>query len=157
MSFKQEVISLMKKYGIIKSDKPEEMVSYEVVYEPNEIDSHGQWMSEDTVRKACENFNTNLEKGVVVPNLFHLAETELFSIEKTWINEELDVVVPQTDQPIKAGTWIAKIQYHDSDLWELKKSGVIQGVSIGGKGILNEETGELTEITFDGETNASSD
>ena len=70
----------------------EEMVSYEVVYEPNVKDAHGEWMSEKTIQKACENFNKNLEKGVVQPNLFHLKDTDLFTIEDTWIQKTKQVI-----------------------------------------------------------------
>lgn len=128
----------------------EEMVSYEVVYEPLVKDAHGEWMSEATIEKACENFNQNLEKGVVNSNLFHLESTDAFTIESTWVQKELDVKVVQTDEVIKAGTWVAKIKYHSEDLWNLKKSGVIGGVSIGGKGKINQKTGEITNVTFDG-------
>ena len=40
----------------------EEMISFEVVYEPLVKDAHGQWMSQDTLIDACDNFNTHLEK-----------------------------------------------------------------------------------------------
>ena len=129
----------------------EEMVSYEVVYEPNVKDAHDQWMSEKTIQKACENFNKNLAAGVVQPNLFHLKDTDLFTIEDTWVQKELDVVVEATGEVIPAGAWIAKIKYNDPVLWELKKSGVIGGVSIGCSVVVNSETGEITNVTFDGE------
>lgn len=151
-NFKNEFISLLKKFGIIKNDtssKPEEMISYEVIYEADTKDSHGEWMSRETLEKACVDFNKNLEKGNVVPNLFHVTETDTFEIVDTWIHKEFDVTVDGTGEPIKAGTWIGKIQYLNEDLWELKKMGVLGGVSIGGKGVLNEETGELTNISFD--------
>lgn len=135
------------KMPILKST--EQMVSYEVVYEPDVKDAHGEWMSSDTILKACDNFNTNLELGNVKPNLFHLANTELFVIEKSWVQEELDVVVESSGETIKAGTWVAKIKYLDEDLWNLKKSGIIQGVSIGARGAINKETGEITEVSFD--------
>lgn len=129
----------------------EEMVSYEVVYEPLVKDAHGEWMSEDTLAAACENFNVNLLKGIVQPNLFHLHNTDAFTIEDTWIQKELDIVVEATGEKIKAGTWVCKIKYHDEQLWQLKKSGVIGGVSIGGKGSIDQETGEITNVTFDGD------
>lgn len=129
----------------------EEMVSYEIVYEPLVKDAHGEWMTEETLQKACDNFNMNLEKGVVKSNLFHLENTDKFTIESTWIQKELDVVVDATGEKIKAGAWICKIKYHDEDLWTLKKEGVVGGVSIGGKGSINKETGEITNVTFDGE------
>lgn len=151
MGIKEEVISLLKKYNIIKSEEPqEEMVSYEVVYEPDVIDTHGHWMGKTTLEKACENFNKNLKEGVVKSNLFHASDTDTFTVVGTWIQKELDVRVEGTDQQIKAGTWVAKVKYNDTDLWELKKAGIIGGVSIGAVGVLNEDTGEITEISFDG-------
>lgn len=129
----------------------EEMVSYEVVYEPLIKDAHGEWMSESTIEKACNNFNKNLEKGIVSPNLFHLKDTDTFTIESTWVQKELDVKVVQTGEVIKAGTWIAKIKYNDDALWQLKKQGIIGGVSIGCTGIVNQKTGEITNVVFDGE------
>ena len=129
----------------------EEMVSYEVIYEPFTKDAHGEWMSDKTIEKAMENFNKNLEKGIVQPNLFHLKDTEAFTIESTWIQKELDVQVVQTGEVIKAGTWVAKIKYNDADLWQLKKAGIVGGVSIGATGVINQETGEITNVKFDGE------
>ena len=129
----------------------EEMVSYEVIYEPFTKDAHGEWMSDVTIQKACDNFNKNLEKGIVQPNLFHLKDTEAFTIESTWVQKELDVKVIQTDEIIKAGTWVAKIKYNDADLWQLKKAGVVGGVSIGATGVINQDTGEITNVKFDGE------
>ena len=98
-----------------------------------------------------ENFNKNLQAGVVQPNLFHLKDTEAFTIESTWIQKELDVKVIQTDEVIKAGTWVAKLKYNDADLWQLKKSGVVGGVSIGAVGTINQTTGEITNVKFDGD------
>lgn len=147
-NFNKALKAFLKEWGILPKD--EEMISYEVVYEPDTKDAHGEWMSKTTIEKACENFNKNLEEGNVKSNLFHVQDTELFTVEDTWIQKEFDVVVAGTEQPIKAGTWVAKVQYHDKDLWELKKANVIGGVSIGGMGHLNEETGELTNISFDG-------
>ena len=141
--------------SIVQEQKPEtldeEMVSYEVIYEPFTKDAHGEWMSDKTIEKAMENFNKNLEKGIVQPNLFHLKNTEAFTIESTWIQKELDVKVIQTDEVIKAGTWVAKLKYNDADLWQLKKSGVVGGVSIGAVGTINQTTGEITNVKFDGE------
>ena len=136
---------------IVQVAKAEEMISYEVVYEPNVKDAHGEWMSTSTVQKACEDFNKYLAEGVVQPNLFHTQNTDYFTIEKSWIVPEIDMVVEATGEKVKAGTWVAKIKYNNNDLWTLKKAGVIGGVSIGAKGNVNKETGEITNVTFDGE------
>jgi hypothetical protein len=128
--------------------KSEEMISYEVVYEPNVKDAHGEWMSTETVAKACEDFNNYLEAGVVQPNLFHQANTDTFTIEKSWIVPEIDMIVEATGEKVSAGTWIAKIKYNNDDLWTLKKSGAVGGVSIGAIGKVNKKTGEITDVSF---------
>lgn|SRR5690625_328990 len=151
MSLKKALVNLLKDCGFIQEPEQEQMISYEVVYEPNTIDAHGNWASEETLEKACEDFNKHLKEGVVKSNLFHLKDTDLFSIEDTWIHKELDVRVEGTDQPLKAGTWVAKLKYKDKDLWELRKAGVIGGVSFGGMGKIDKETGEITHLTFRGE------
>jgi hypothetical protein len=147
---------LEKAFGESSKEQPtevldEEMVSYEVVYEPFVKDAHGEWMSDKTIEKAADNFNKNLESGVVKSNLFHLKDTEAFTIEKSWVQKELDVQVVQTGEIIKAGSWVVKIKYNDETLWNLKKQGVVGGVSIGAKGKVNPDTGEITNVTFDGD------
>lgn len=163
--FTKALKSLLKEYGLFSEEggkdvvdnlPEEEMISFEVVYEPLVKDAHGQWMSQDTLIDACENFNTHLEKGIVKSNLFHLQDTEAFTIEDTWIQKELDVIVEQTGERIKAGTWIAKLKYNDPSLWQLKKAGIVGGVSIGCMGVVNESTGEITNVTFEGEQHSAS-
>lgn len=146
--FKTKLIALLKEFGIVAKD--EEMISYEVIFEADVKDAHNQWMSKETLEKGCEDFNKYLKEGVVKSNLFHLQDTESFTIMDTWIQKEFDVTVDGTDQPIKAGTWVAKLQYNDESLWQLKKAGVVGGVSIGCKGNVNEETGEITNLDFSG-------
>jgi hypothetical protein len=126
----------------------EEMISYEIIYEPNTKDAHGEWMSEETLRKAKESWDMAYAAGIARENLFHLTSTNAFTIEKTWIQEELDVIVAETGQPIKAGSWVAKVKYNNEALWEAKKAGIVGGLSIQCTGIVNEETGEITDINF---------
>lgn len=154
-SLKEKIVSLLKEYGVIKADETvadepkEEMISYEVIYEPEVKDRHGQWASKETLEKACENFNKNLKEGNVKSNFFHVKDTDHFTVEDSWIQKELDVLVEETGEKIKAGTWVAKLKYHNPELWELKKSGILGGVSIGAMAEVNKETGELTNISFD--------
>lgn len=136
-----------KTVSVIKSSC-EEMISYEVIYEPDSKDAHGEWMSPDTISKAKDNFDAAHAAGLAKENLFHMTETDAFTIEKTWIQEEIDVVVIETEQVIKAGTWVAKVKYNDPELWLLKKASVVGGLSIQCSGRVNEETGEITDLNF---------
>lgn len=95
-----------------------------VVMVPEEVDLHGDIISEEEVRKACFNFNTFCR----TPNLFHIVKTNTFTFCESYVSPvdfELD------GKEIKKGTWLATVQCQDDGLWELIKSGEINGLSIG--------------------------
>lgn len=127
----------------------EQMISYEIIYEPNTVDAHGEWCSAETLIKAQANYEAAYKAGLAVENLFHLAETNSFTIVKTWIQPEFDVIVKETGELIKAGSWVAKVQYNDPELWELKKAGVVGGLSVQCSAIIDPETNEILEFFFD--------
>lgn len=147
---KKDAIS--KAVGLVpiqKSATPaEEMISYEIIYEPNIPDAHGQWMSKDTLVKAQAEFKKAQDVGAVTENLYHLFDTNVFTIVDHWIQPEFDVTVSETGEVIKAGSWVAKVQYNTQEVWELKKAQVVGGLSLQCGGTLNEDTGELYDLTF---------
>lgn len=130
-----------------KSAIDEQMISYEIIYEPETPDLHGQWMSKDTLLKAQQDFKKAQEIGAVTENLYHLFDTESWKIVDHWIQPEIDVTVTETGEVIKAGSWVAKVQY-TPETWELKKAGIIGGLSLQCGGMLNEETKELSSLDF---------
>lgn len=95
-----------------------------VVMVPDEVDLHGDITSEFEVAKACHSFN----KHSRVANLFHLVETDTFSIIESYIAPTEFVL---GDKIVKKGTWLCTIQCHDDYLWSLIKAGKICSVSIG--------------------------
>ncbi|QXW31451.1 hypothetical protein KXJ75_11060 [Aeromonas sanarellii] len=128
-----------------KQETKEERISVEIVYVPDEFDVHQQYMTAETIRKACEDFNSNLAAGNISANLYHLSNTNKFEILKSWINE-IDMV-STTGQEVKEGTWLVKLRY-SPELWEMKKAGKIQGVSIGCRGVVDQQTGEISQVSF---------
>ena len=95
-----------------------------IVMVPDEVDLHGDITSESEVRKAMTNFNKYCMKA----NLFHLVETDSFEFCESYCCPT-DFVLG--DKFVKKGTWLATIQSLDDNLWELIKSGEINGLSIG--------------------------
>lgn len=91
---------------------------------PDSTDLHGDNTTAEEVRKACHNFNQHCMKA----NLFHLVETDSFSIAESYI-APADFILGEV--LVKAGTWLVNLQIHDDDVWELVKSGEICAVSIG--------------------------
>lgn len=131
---------------IIKALDDEQKIAIEVVYEPYKLDAHGQWARPETIRKACENFNENLSKGNIKPNFYHskdedgvVKSTDAFEIIKSWVNE-VDCVIG--DQEVPEGTWICKVKYLDDDVWELRKAGILCGVSMGALGTVKKVDNE---------------
>lgn len=137
------------KKDLCKNGEGEQMISYEIIYEPNTVDAHGEWCSEEALVKAQANYEAAYRAGLAVENLFHLGETDSFTIVKTWIQPEFDVIVKETGELIKAGSWVAKVQYNDPDLWELKKAGVVGGLSVQCSALIDHETNEIIEFFFD--------
>jgi len=95
-----------------------------IVMAPDEVDLHGDITTEQEVRKACHNFNKYSMKA----NLFHLVETNTFEFCESYVCPS-DFVLG--DKFVKKGTWVATVQCLDDSLWELIKSGEINGLSIG--------------------------
>lgn len=112
---------------LIKSVNTELRQATYIVMVPDEVDAHGDITDAAEIRKACHNFNKFCQQ----PNLFHATGTDLFEFAESYISPvdfELD------SKLIKAGTWLAVVQAHDDELWELMKSGEINGLSIGAVG-----------------------
>ncbi|ASJ79162.1 putative serine protease [Curvibacter phage P26059A] len=95
-----------------------------VVMIPEEADMHGDETSIAEVRKACHNFNQHCMKA----NLFHMVETDTFSIIESYI-APVDFIL--NEHLVKAGTWLCTLQVTDDTVWSLIKSGEICAVSIG--------------------------
>ena len=95
-----------------------------VAMSPDETDLHGDVTSEEEVRKACHNFNQFCMKA----NLFHLVETDTFSVVESYI-APVDFILG--DSQVNKGTWLVNLQIHNDEVWSMVKSGDINGVSIG--------------------------
>lgn len=128
----------------------DERVSIDVVYEPDVLDAHGNFMNAETIRKGCENFNKNYELGYAGENLFHQVMTNKIKFVKSWIHDEFDCVVEGSGEKIKAGTWLIKTHY-EPEIWALKKKGLVGGLSIQCTGEVDKETGEILSLNFDPE------
>ncbi|CAM0041709.1 DNA methyltransferase [Vibrio phage K406] len=136
---KEEVKELTKSVDI------EERKCLEVMFEANKKDAHGNWYTEETIVKA----KTSYDNNVIPANLFHMVETESFSVQDTFILEE-DTTYENEGQEVfvQKGSMMAWTQYHDDELWEFKKSSELGGLSPAFLGDINKETGEITNVAF---------
>lgn len=119
----EEVLKGMH-YQIQKATNDELMQATFVVMVPDEVDLHGDTTTEEEVRKACFNFN----KFCMKANLLHRVMTDSFEFAESYI-APTDFILGE--KFVKKGTWLCTVQCLDDNLWELIKSGKINGVSIG--------------------------
>ena len=98
-------------------------VTYVAMF-PDSTDLHGDYTSAEEVRKAKESFNSSLQRA----NLFHMAMTDTFEVIESYI-APADMVL--NSQAVTKGTWLMTLQVKDDNLWEMVKSGQVNGISIG--------------------------
>lgn len=128
-----------------KSVNVEERKCLEVMFEANTKDAHGNWYTEDTLVKGLESYKAN----EVPSNLFHMIEADGFKVEDAFIlDEETTYVNGEDSISVQKGSVMAWVHYSDDELWELKKSKDIGGLSPGFLGDINKGTGEITNVAF---------
>ena len=125
------------KQQITKSVDVEERRALFVAMEPDVEDAHGHMTTAEEVEKACNNFNKHCQTA----NLFHRVETKDAEIQQSYIT--LTDITLDNGQEIRKGTWVQWWHFPEGNqvsdnLWELVKSGEIQGISIGARGVLTE-------------------
>lgn len=127
--------------NIAKVDKENKIVEG-VVYRPSKefdkdgnptdyIDSQGDWMTEDDVKKACHNFSKKLAitKGQVVDKQHN---------EKAGYGHVVENYIAKADIPdikAKKGDWCAAVEVIDDKTWKQVLKEEITGFSIGGKAV----------------------
>ena len=109
---------------VAKSTNEELMQVTYVAMLPDEVDLQGDYTSADEVRKAMESFNRSPKRA----NLFHRMMTDTFEVIESYL-------APTTFElggiEVQKGTWLMTLQVNDDEVWDLIKSGDLNGISIG--------------------------
>jgi hypothetical protein len=112
---------------IAKSVDVEKQIFTAVVLRPNVPDAHGDIYDEETVEKACWQYNSVCRKA----NLQHLVQTDLA--------EPIESYIAPADFQLGEGTvlkgdWLMSMKIKDPEIWEMCKKGIFTGFSVGCKG-----------------------
>ncbi len=113
--------------GIAKSVDVEKQIFTAVVLRPNVVDSQGDIDDDETVEKACHQYNTICRKA----NLQHLVQTELATPVESYIAPS-DFTLGEGE--VKKGDWVLSMHIKDPDIWDMCKKGMFTGFSVGCKG-----------------------
>lgn len=102
------------------------------------IDTDGNWMSEETVKKACHNFNRKLQRPRIVKGAGvdkqHNEVAEYGTVLESYIAKA--AVEEINAEP---GDWVAAIEVTDETTWNEILKGQITGFSIGGTAVIRQE------------------
>jgi hypothetical protein len=129
--------TFQKQMPIIKTDEAKKIVTG-VVYEPDVLDSHEEFMTEDEIEKAAHLFLKefrNVDKQ-------HDFTSGYGEVVESWIAKS---EMKLGEQEVKKGTWLMSVHVTDDDTWEGIQKSEITGFSMGGVGerVEHEEDEEI--------------
>jgi len=147
-----ETIETMATVPIQKIDK-ENRTIIGVVYKASQVDkkgkpidkstvdTHGNWATEEEVKKACHNFNKKLQNK----KLSGKVGVDKQHNEKAGYGTVVESYIAMADIPdINAtkGDWVAAVEVTDDTCWEQIQKGEIEGFSVGGTAKIQAKGGE---------------
>lgn len=118
---------------VVKSIDTDKRLFTALVLRPNVTDAHGDIYDDDTVEKACHNFNEYCRNA----NLQHLVQTESIVFVESFIVKSNHTV---GDSEVYKGDWIATARIDNDEIWDMCKSGDFTGFSIGASATVEDLT-----------------
>lgn len=95
------------------------------------IDSHGNWATEEEVKKACHKFNKKLQEKKLIGKV----GIDKQHNEKPGYGVVVESYITMVDIPeinASKGDWVAAVEVTDDECWKEIEKGDIEGFSIGG-------------------------
>ncbi|MHA1288245.1 MAG: ATP-dependent DNA ligase [Candidatus Thorarchaeota archaeon] len=125
----KEPVEKSMMFRIYKLNKRKHLVGG-VVYEPETIDSQGDYTDAEEIEKAIERFMEKYSKDPKRIRVNHKGQAYYFPI--------IECFQPETDikkggKTVKAGSWWLMVKVTDNNIWQLIESGKLTGFSMGGR------------------------
>ena len=117
------------KFTITKIDKKQHIVGG-VVYEPDEVDTQGDYADKKEIEKAMYRFMEKYATNTKRIRINHKGKKYFFPIIESFIP---DHDITKGGQKLKAGTWWLMIKVPDEKIWKDIESGNLTGFSMGGR------------------------
>ena len=111
---------------ILKTDEAKRIVTG-IVYEPDVLDAHDEFMNEEEIEKSAHLFMKefrNVDKQ-------HDFTSGYGEVIESWVAKS---EMKLGEQDIKKGTWLMSVHVTDDDTWSGIEKGEITGCSMGGVG-----------------------
>ena len=117
------------KFKIIKVDKKKQIVGG-IVYEPDEVDTQGDYTDTAEIEKAMFRFMEKYATNAKRIRIDHKGKKYFFPILECF-QPESDTV--KGDQLIKKGSWWILIKILNKEIWKQIEDGTLTGFSMGGR------------------------
>lgn len=117
------------KFNIIKIDKKQQIVGG-VVYEPDEVDTQGDYADKKEIEKAMYRFMEKYATNTNRIRINHKGKKYFFPVIESFIPEQ---DITKGGQKLKAGTWWLMIKITNDKVWADVESGALTGFSMGGR------------------------
>jgi len=114
--------------------KAEQRIVTGIAMTPDDIDAHGEFFSEATIKAAAFKFLTNYKNAKTG------SETKM-GVQHTLFGMDIDLLESSVlrqatligNKIVKKGAWIVTVRVNDDTIWNMIKQGKITGFSIGGR------------------------
>jgi hypothetical protein len=118
----------------IKVDMPLHMAGG-IIYEPQEVDTQGDWADDEEIGKAMYKFMENYSKQTSRIKVMHEGKSFTFPVIECFQPEE---DIKKGGQTVKKGSWWMMIKVTNDAIWNEIADGRLQGFSMGGRAKGNE-------------------
>ena len=115
-----------------------------IVYEPLTEDAHGNYMTEDEIRKAAYWFAKNGD-NVDLQHSFESADG--LAVVENYVSPS-DLTIGDT--PVVKGSWVITVECANDEVWQAVQKGDLTGFSMGGIGKYSEEDVDLENVSKGG-------
>lgn len=116
--------TVSRSVAIVKTETEQRLV-FGVVYAPDVLDAHGDFMTATEIEKACNLYGATMQ----VVNKQHGEDVAVDVVQNYIAPADF---VADNGVTIKKGTWLQVMKVHDDDLWAKIKSGEMTGYSFEG-------------------------
>jgi hypothetical protein len=115
-------------FKILKKDAAQQIVGG-IVYEPNAVDTQGDWTDAAEIQKTMYGFMMKYAEQPSRIKIMHKGTAHMFPILECFQPEH---DTKKGDGMIKAGAWWMMIKITDAGVWAEIEAGAITGLSMGG-------------------------
>jgi len=116
-------------FKIVKVEKKKQIVGG-IVYEPDEVDTQGDYTDTAEIEKAMHRFMEKYATNTNRIRINHKGKKYFFPVLECFQPESNTV---KGDQPLKKGSWWIQIKILNKEIWKQIEDGTLTGFSMGGR------------------------